>query len=392
LAFGNFLSVGKPVGVKPLFHQFVPYREKLYIANRLSMGQQKPSSLQLVISVLLLLSLSAVVLYFAKPFLVPLALAGMLAMLLLKICIRFERYNIKRSLAALFSVLILATAISVIILLIGWQLSGFTENMNELKEQVFAVLEKGRNWLDDYLGIDHEQQKEIVASAESSSSGPGNMLLGFASIVLGISVDSILVMVYVFLFLLFRTRIKNFILMLVNVEHREKATHIVHKSSAVAQQYLEGLSKMIENALFFAVLCGLLEIVPFVGNLLGTTFTVIAVAAQGGDSELILGVIAVYMLVQFIQTYILEPLVVGSQVRINPLFTIIGLVAGELIWGIAGMVLAIPLLGVLRIVFDHIPSLKPYAYLIGSEPQNQTSFLDKVKRWFHRKSKDSMDP
>jgi predicted PurR-regulated permease PerM len=348
------------------------------------------------------------VLYFAKPFLVPLALAGMLAMLLLKIWIRFERYNIKRSLAALFSVLILATAISVIILLIGWQLSGFTENMNELKEQVFAVLEKGRNWLDDYLGIDHEQQKEIVASAESSSSGPGNMLLGFASIVLGISVDSILVMVYVFLFLLFRTRIKNFILMLVNVEHREKATHIVHKSSAVAQQYLEGLSKMIvvlwimygigfsalgvENALFFAVLCGLLEIVPFVGNLLGTTFTVIAVAAQGGDSELILGVIAVYMLVQFIQTYILEPLVVGSQVRINPLFTIIGLVAGELIWGIAGMVLAIPLLGVLRIVFDHIPSLKPYAYLIGSEPQNQTSFLDKVKRWFHRKSKDSMDP
>jgi predicted PurR-regulated permease PerM len=143
--------------------------------------------------------------------------------------------------------------------------------------------------------------------------------------------------------------------------------------------------------LFFAILCGLLEIVPFVGNLLGTTFTVLAVAAQGGDGRVILGVIGVYMLVQFVQTYILEPLVVGSQVRINPLFTIIGLVAGELIWGIAGMVLAIPLLGVLRIVFDHIPSLKPYAYLIGSDPQNRSSLFDKIKGWFGRKAAEEKD-
>src|SRR5690606_20422178 len=130
--------------------------------------------------------------------------------------------------------------------------------------------------------------------------------------------------------------------------------------------------------------CGILEIVPFVGNLLGTTFTVLAVAAQGGGNQVILGVIVVYMLVQFIQTYILEPLVVGSQVRINPLFTIIGLVAGELIWGIAGMVLAIPLLGIMRIVFYHVPNLKPYAYLIGSDPKKGPSLLEKVKRRFYK--------
>lgn len=364
------------------------------------MGQQR-LTLQSVILILLLLSLSVVMLYFAKPFLVPLTLASVLAMLLLKVCAKFENLKIKRGVAALFSVLILVAAFSIVIALIGWQLSGFAENIAELKQHGLKLVEKFRDWLNDSMGIDHQQQEEIAVSQENAPTGGGNMLIGFATTTLGIAVDGILIMVYTFLFLLYRSRIKNFILMLVKTEHREKITLILHKSSTVSQQYLEGLSKMIvvlwvmygigfsalgvENALFFAILCGLLEIVPFVGNLLGTTFTILAVAAQGGDSQIILGVISVYMIVQFIQTYILEPLVVGEQVRINPLFTIIGLVAGELIWGIAGMVLAIPLLGIMRIVFDHVPYLKPYAYLIGSDKKKGVSLFEKVKGWLTEK-------
>lgn len=364
------------------------------------MNSKKLSLLQAVL-LLLFLSLSVVILYFAKPFLVPLVLAGVLAMLLLKMATKFERKGMKRGLAALFAVLLLLLAFVVIAALVGWQLSGFTENMGELKRHGLSMLEKLRNWLDGYLGIDRQQQEELM-STEGSSSGAGDMLLSFATGLFSMAVDTILVLVYVFLFLLLRRRIKNFILLLVNEQYRDNATDILHKSSSVSQQYLEGLSKMIvllwimygigftavgvENALFFAILCGLLEIVPFVGNLLGTSFTVLAVAAQGGSTDMILGVVAVYMVVQFVQTYVLEPLVVGSQVRINPLFTIIALVAGELLWGIAGMVLAIPLMGVLRIIFDHIPTLKPYAYLIGSESSNRPSLWDKVKSWFKQKT------
>ena len=69
----------------------------------------------------------------------------------------------------------------------------------------------------------------------------------------------------------------------------------------------------------------------------------------------------------FLQTYLLEPLVVGAEVNINPLFTIISLVLGDLIWGIPGMILAIPLLGIVKIVCDHIEPLKPYGFLIGHD-------------------------
>ena len=117
------------------------------------------------------------------------------------------------------------------------------------------------------------------------------------------------------------------------------------------------------------MLCGLLEIVPFIGNLTGTAITILMSVMQGGDTNMIVGILITYALVQFIQTYLLEPLIVGAGVNINPLFTIIGLVAGELIWGIAGLALAIPAVGILKIICDHVPKWKPLGELLDSERQ-----------------------
>jgi predicted PurR-regulated permease PerM len=127
----------------------------------------------------------------------------------------------------------------------------------------------------------------------------------------------------------------------------------------------------VKNAFFFAILCGLLEIIPFVGNLAGTALTVLMALTQGGGGNIVIGVLITYALVQFIQTYILEPLVVGAEVNINPLFTIIAIVLGELIWGVPGMVLAIPLTGIFKIICDNVESLKPYGFLIGKEKKKK---------------------
>ena len=81
----------------------------------------------------------------------------------------------------------------------------------------------------------------------------------------------------------------------------------------------------------------------------------------------------------------------ASCYNINPLFTIVGLIAGEFVWGIPGMILAIPVLGVTKIVCDHIEPLKPYGQLIGEDQKKDQGFkkkmngfakkmIDKVKR------------
>src|SRR5690606_578067 len=226
------------------------------------------------------------------------------------------------------------------------------------------------------------------------------MLASFAAGMLGAMVNMVLIIVYIYLFLYYRSRIKKFILKLVPFNQEPKAKKVLQQSTRVSQQYLSGLALMIlalwimygigftlvgvENALFFAILCGILDIVLFVGNITGTSITVLAVIAQGGQTDQIIGVVVVYLIVQFLQTYILEPLIVGEQVNINPLFTIMVLVLGELIWGIAGMVLAIPLLGIVKIICDNIPALMPYGYLIGTDRKKKTNLIDKIKSSFSK--------
>jgi predicted PurR-regulated permease PerM len=213
------------------------------------------------------------------------------------------------------------------------------------------------------------------------------MLSGFFSGFGSFLTDFIIVMVYILLFLLFRTHLQKFVLKLIPQQDQKNAMETMHDVRLVAQKYLTGLAIMIaclwvmysigfsiagvENAIFFAILCGLLEIVPFVGNLIGVSFTLLMSMAQGGNMSMVIGILATYFVVQFVQTYLLEPLVVGREISINPVFTIVGIVGGELLWGIPGMILALPLLGIFKIICDHIEPLKPYGFLIGDNTKNK---------------------
>jgi predicted PurR-regulated permease PerM len=140
----------------------------------------------------------------------------------------------------------------------------------------------------------------------------------------------------------------------------------------------------VENAIFFAVLCGLFEIVPFIGNIAGTTLTVLVTALHGGNPTTLIGIVITYGIVQFIQGWVLEPFIVGSQVKINALFTILALVIGELIWGIPGIILAIPILAIFKILCSHIEPLKPYGFLIGEieTKKSEVGIVEKMKNIF----------
>lgn len=351
--------------------------------------------------VLFFISLAVCVLYFAREFLIPLALSGVLATLFIGFCTKLENRGMDRGMSSLCAILLFLGAVAIIVFLLTWKLNDLTENIEGMEEQIVGLFDSMKSWINEKIGVSAQKQDEMIKQTESANGENGNMLFNFASGTVNVLIKTILVIVYMYLFLYFRSRIKKFILMMVPKSQDKKAERVIEKSAKVSQQYLSGLSKMIlllwimygigfsivgvENAIFFAVLCGILEIVPFIGNITGTSITVLAVVAQGGGSNQIIGVVAIYLFVQFIQTYLIEPLVVGDEVNINPLFTIIILVAGELIWGIPGMILAIPLLGIVKIICDSVPQLQPYGYLIGSDRKRKTSLIDKVKNLFVKK-------
>lgn len=343
-----------------------------------------PPSLSRTLSILLLTVLAIGGLYFARQFLIPIAISALLAMLLLPLSKWLESKGINQLTSAIFCVILLLAIFIALILLLSWQASGISENIAQIWIRLEKISTDIRLFIANNLGVSTEKQTEWISNQRS---GNQRSAIGIAGILLGslasVVVNTILVFVYLFLFLLYRTHLKQFILMLVPKSEQKETEKIISDAGKVSQKYISGLGVMIvvlwimygigfsivgvESALFFAVLCGLLEIIPFIGNLTGTTLTVLMVISQGGSNGMLVGVIFTYLFVQFVQTYILEPLIVGSIVNINPLFTIIVIVLMEIVWGVPGMILAIPMFGIVKIVCDHVDPLRPFGFLIGKK-------------------------
>jgi predicted PurR-regulated permease PerM len=312
-----------------------------------------------------------------------------------------ERKGLNKAIAALICILIVLGIFAGIGALLAWQISDLAEDASQMEKRITDGLNQLRTGISNTFGIPPEKQQEILKKQQSSGSGGiASAVTSFMGSLMGILTNFLLVMIYLFLFLYFRMHLKKFILKVVPADSKVEAKKVINEASRVAQKYLSGLAMMIvalwimyaigfsiagvRNAIFFAILCGLLEIVPFVGNITGTSLTILMAVTQGGGSGMIIGILITYAVVQFLQTYILEPLVVGSEVNINPLFTILIIVLGELIWGIPGMILAIPLLGITKIICEHIPALQPIGFLIGEEKKSKESdgLFQKIKKKF----------
>lgn len=333
------------------------------------------------IKYLLFLCLLVTVLYFGKPFLAPLVFAGLLSMLLLPIVRKLDSWGWKDGWSALLTVVAFGLVVLGAIYLLIDQISGLASQSDQIEAGLNEKIQELRAWVTEKFGISKQSQDKLLKQqTDRSGSGIMGIISALAAGFGSFMTNLVLVLVYMFLFIFYRSHLSRF-LQRVIPENRRVTIQVLEQIRSVAQRYVTGLALMIlclwvmygigfsivgvKHAILFAIVCGLLEIVPFVGNLTGTGITVIATIMQGGSTGMIIGVIGTYGIVQFLQTYFLEPFIVGEGVSINPLMTIAGIVAGELIWGIPGMILAIPLLGIIKIICDHVDSLKPYGMLMG---------------------------
>jgi len=352
--------------------------------------------------ILLLFVLVFGVLYFAAAVLIPLTFGAVLAMLLLPICHWLQARGFSNGAASILSLLALLLVVTAVITLLQYQLSDLADDLSKIEERVSNIIAGLKSYVKQHFGISHREQQKIINQQQNGGmERVAGMVTGLIGSLAGIIIDTILVMVYTFLFIFYRQHFKNFILRLFKPDNRAETAKVLDDAGKVTQHYLGGLGMMIvmlwimygigfsiagvNNAIFFAILCGILELVPFAGNITGTTITVLMALAQSGDTRIVIGVIITYGIVQLLQTYILEPLVVGDRLNINPLFTILIIVVGEAVWGIPGMILAVPLLGIFKIVCDHAEPLKDYGFLIGPPKEKKGEEGNFISRMFKTK-------
>jgi predicted PurR-regulated permease PerM len=349
------------------------------------------------IKILLFIFLLALLLHYGKPFFVPLTFAALLSMLLLPVSLKLEKWGVNKSIAIIISILLIVLFFGGVIYMISWQISDLSKDASRIEQNINHQIQQVKDFVSHSFGISPQKQTKIIQQQKSDGK-LASMLSSVLAATGTLLTSFILVLVYIFLFMYFRAHLKRFVLMIVPKNQQANTKQVIDNATTVSRKYITGLMLMIaslwvmysigfaivgvKSFILFAVVCGLLEIVPFIGNITGNLLTIVVVLAQGGGFNMVIGVLVTYSIVQFVQSYLLQPLVVGREVNVNPVFTIVGLVAGEFLWGIPGMILAVPVLGIIKIICDHVEPLKPYGFLIGEEKKSNSSVTDKLKSWF----------
>lgn len=331
---------------------------------------------------LLALVMFVTVLYYGRSLLTPLAYAAFLAVLLFPVSHALERHKVPRIVAILLTVVLAGIVVAGFTAFIGFQVSQFSDDLPRLKERGAKYFEDLQGFVQSMTGVGFETQVKWLQQGFSKASG-GGALGGTFLVFADIAGLLVLIPIYVFLFLLYKDHLLEFLFKVFGRSDSPKVNEVMDEAQLALQGYLIGL--MIEMAIIavlnsiallllgvdyailFGVLAAVLNLIPYIGIFIGSVLPTVMALIMKDSPWYALGVIGAFSLIQFLDNNVIVPRIVASRVSINALMSVIVVIAGGLVWGLSGMFLAIPATAIAKIILDRIPPLEPWGALLGAE-------------------------
>jgi len=327
----------------------------------------------------------------AKSILIPLLFALFFSILLSPICGWMENYKVPRVLAALITLILGVLFVAGIGFFFYTQLIDFVDDVDMVTERVGELMQSSEQFLATWFGIEliveFENARETIINFIRDNSGRLTSGIAGAASVITIT---FLIPVFMFFFLIFRDFLKDFLLMAASrydegtTQNMEK---IIDKVKSLVQSYIAGLLIVIfilsiinsvmllivgvNHALFFGVFAAMLNVIPFLGPIMGSILPIIYALVTMDSLIYPLVILIAFYIIQLFESNLFTPVIVGSQVSMNAFSTLLLLFIGAQIWGLVGMILFIPIGAILKAIFDEIDSLKPYGYLLGRVPSEK---------------------
>ncbi|TVR77653.1 MAG: AI-2E family transporter [Chitinophagaceae bacterium] len=319
-----------------------------------------------------------------RNFLYPIAFGFLLAYLAYPIVNWLEKKRVPRIVASFITIISTLAVFGGIAIFVIAKFGPFAEKLPEMVELAMANLIDQLSRFGSAFGLNPDETKIFVESKIEDLMNTGDNFFGdvFSTTANTIFTFAILP-VYIFLFLYYRTKFAYFMFKITPKARKADLINILRQISKVSAQYLWGvlivvLILMIINtvgltivgvkyALPLGIISALFNFIPYFGTLLGGAVPLLFAILVENDIALAFKVLILFIIIQFIENNILTPNIVGSNVKVNPFFIITGLVGASMVWGIPGMLLIVPFLAISKIVFSHIESMKPFAFLLGEE-------------------------
>lgn len=326
---------------------------------------------------LLLISLIWVILTYASSIILPLVVAVILATLLDKPTQKMRSWGFPHWLAISISMLLSVVFFTLLFWLISTQINSMANDWPTIKEKAIAKYQLFSDWMQHQFQVNPKkafsQNIDIFDQLQILTQG----ILSSLSNVLS---NFFIILIYVILFLMQKKLFIGFFKKL--VKHEKGASKILQGSANIISGYLFGKGKImfflliiyyagfkvgqVPFALFLALFAALFSIIPYVGNIIGGGVAVILSYLYAGGTPALI-VVGVIMAAQLIENYILTPWIIGDEIDLNPFITVFGVILFSTLWGIVGAIFALPLVGVLKVVFENTKNLEAYAHLLKKQ-------------------------
>lgn len=333
-----------------------------------------------------------------RSIIVPLVFAVIIAIVLHPVVNFFVRMRMKRVIAIIITILLTFLIIASLGALILSQMNKFGESWPVMVDRFTAMLNETISRLSVYTDISPGVINDYLEKGKDEMLNIGKAAIGETLVTIGsIIMVLLLVPVYVFIILFYHSLLVEFLHQVFGKSDQRQVSAIISKTKSVVQLYLVGLiieaaiiavmnsvallALGIEYAILLGIIGALLNVIPYIGGIVAVALPMIVALATKDSSMYAVYVLVLYYIIQLIDNNYIVPVIVSSKVKINALFSIIVVFAGNALWGIPGMFLSIPLLAIVKLIFDHIESLKPWGFLLGD---TMPSFL-KLKPIFKKK-------
>ncbi|MFC6223311.1 AI-2E family transporter [Hymenobacter artigasi] len=341
------------------------------------------------------LSLLVYVLHKLDGVLLPILFAGLLAVLLLPLVLRLEKWKFTRIWAIIVTLLLLVAALVGLFYLFGTQLMTLRDELPKLQAKSLVYFDQIQQWASEKFGYHPMSKDELIdSSMKSVKKSAGGYLGSTLSMTAAVLSVTTLIPIYIFCFLYYRDHMRQFMFRFVAPDKRTTVLHTMDSIQTVVQAYIQGLLTVIvvvsvlngigllllgvKFAIFFAVFASVLAVIPYIGIMVGSAIPALVTLVETGSPGKAAAVVGVFMFVQFLEGNFITPMITGSKVSINPMAAIVALILGGELWGTPGMILSIPLVAVLKVVFDASKATEPWGFLLGDvtdgeDTQNDTS-------------------
>jgi predicted PurR-regulated permease PerM len=320
------------------------------------------------------------VLHTLRAILVPIAFALMIAILLNPFVNFLINKKINKIVAICISLILVVVFVAGLMIFISSQIGKFTQNMPALQQKFSQLFHNLQIWLQNNYSLPLSRQKELIGEAGNSLKPLIGQTLGS---VLGTLSVIVLVPIYIFLMLFYKTLILNFLYEVFAEKNSTQVGKVLKETKTAIQSYMVGLlleaiivailnsTALLILGVHYAILLGvigaILNVLPYIGGIIAIALPVLIATITTDGFTTQLGIIIAYLVIQFIDNNILVPRIVSSQVKINALVSVIIVLLGGAVWGVSGMFLSIPFIAVLKIIFDRVDGLRPWGKLLGTE-------------------------